>query len=239
MVILISENLCPRYLDFAEELLLHFVKSTKIIYGSHFLSHNFHNLLHLVGDVRQHGCLDNFSNFSSENFLQKIKKLIRKPSDILQQVVKRITEINLHLRKNTYNNETAEFRLDRPHCNGVLIQNCDGPQYKRATFKQFQISINNNDCCCILEDGKVILVKNFAICSKTNEVVVIGKYFKSMENFYTEPCDSSLLEIFFVKKLSNLCYWPIKNIKNKLVRLPYSDGFVIYPLHHSNSTEID
>ncbi|CAG9763734.1 unnamed protein product [Ceutorhynchus assimilis] len=126
----------PRtYLDYAEQLLEHFVKSTKIIYGTHYLSHNFHNLLHIVDDVRNHGCLDNFSNFSSENHLQYIKNLLRKPSDVLSQIVKRINEIEKHLSLKNCNLLGAQnFEMENPHNDGVLVNDCGSPQFKRSLF---------------------------------------------------------------------------------------------------------
>lgn len=56
------------------------------------MTHNVHNLLHVVDDVRNFGCLDNYSSFPFENYLQTLKKFIRKPSTPLQQVVNRIFE---------------------------------------------------------------------------------------------------------------------------------------------------
>jgi len=66
-------------MDYAEELLKHFVICTKLIYGPQFMSHNFHNLLNLTDDARK------FGNFSFENYLQKIKKMLRKHDSILPQ----------------------------------------------------------------------------------------------------------------------------------------------------------
>lgn len=92
--ILLSDQHMQTMTDYAEELLKHFVICTKLIYGPQFMSHNFHNLLHLTDDARKFGNLNNFSNFSSENYLQKIKKLLRKHNDILPQIVRRLSEIN-------------------------------------------------------------------------------------------------------------------------------------------------
>lgn len=60
--ILLSNQHMQTMTDYAEELLKHFVICTKIIYGPTFMSHN----------------LNKFNNFSSENYLQKIKKMLRK-----------------------------------------------------------------------------------------------------------------------------------------------------------------
>ncbi|CAG9822158.1 unnamed protein product [Phaedon cochleariae] len=52
IIFLISEKYChnDEYLSYANSLLTYFVDITKSIYGSHFLTHNFHNLLHLSDD---------------------------------------------------------------------------------------------------------------------------------------------------------------------------------------------
>lgn len=240
-VILISKKHCRTYLDYAEQLLEHFVKSTKIIYGTHYLSHNFHNLLHIVDDVRNHGCLDNFSNFSSENYLQYIKKLLRKPSDVLSQIVKRINEIEKHLSLKNCNLLGAQnFEMENPHNDGVLVNDCGSPQFKTVKFKDFFISFNKKDCCCVLENDIIITAENFAFSSIINEFVVVGRSFNTVQDFYNRPCNSSNFGIFFVKDSGVLNYWPIKYIKNKLVQLPYADGFVVLPLlHHEEYTNLN
>nr|CAI5827680.1 unnamed protein product [Callosobruchus analis] len=49
--------------DYAESLLTLFVSNCQRIYGSGFISHNVHNLLHLVDCVRKFGEVGNFSAF--------------------------------------------------------------------------------------------------------------------------------------------------------------------------------
>lgn len=68
----------PHYVDYAQELLLHFVKSFQIIYGKGKVSHNVHNLLHICDDVKKFGKLDNFSAFKFENYMSTIKRVLRK-----------------------------------------------------------------------------------------------------------------------------------------------------------------
>lgn len=52
-----------------------------------YISHNVHSLIHLVQDVERFGSLDNFSAFKYENYMQTLKKYIRKAERPLQQVV--------------------------------------------------------------------------------------------------------------------------------------------------------
>lgn len=70
--IVCSEKLLQSCLDYAEELLRHFVISFSILYGDYQVSHNVHGLIHLCGDVINFGALDNFSVFRFENYMQTL-----------------------------------------------------------------------------------------------------------------------------------------------------------------------
>jgi len=61
------------HVNYAEKLLQYFVSNFKEIYGEHHVSHNVHNLLHIVDDVRHFSPLYRFSCFKFENFNQQIK----------------------------------------------------------------------------------------------------------------------------------------------------------------------
>ncbi len=56
--------------------------------------YNIHGLTHLSDDVKVHGHLDLISGFPFENYLKKIKGMVRKPSSPLQQVIRRISELD-------------------------------------------------------------------------------------------------------------------------------------------------
>lgn len=53
---------------------------------------NVHALLHIVDCVRQFGPLYTFSAYPFENFQREVKKLIKKPTQPLQQIFKRLEE---------------------------------------------------------------------------------------------------------------------------------------------------
>ena len=63
---------------YIQQALEMFVKNFARIYGSHVLTYNVHNLLHLVDDAKLFGSLDNVSCFHFENFLGFLKQLISK-----------------------------------------------------------------------------------------------------------------------------------------------------------------
>ena len=62
------------------------------------LVYNVHGLVHLAEDARRFGCLDNISAFPFENVLGKLKRMVRKPSFPLQQIIRRLHEKSEHHR---------------------------------------------------------------------------------------------------------------------------------------------
>lgn len=221
--------------DYAEELLKHFVICTKLIYGPQFMSHNFHNLLHLTDDARKFGNLNNFSNFSSENYLQKIKKMLRKHNDILPQIVHRLSEINTC---QILPNQKIKlgFKLEKEHGSGILINDTCDPQYKEAVFSNFKLSKNIQDSFCKLKCSTIIENFNFAFSGTLNQAVVIGKKYNKTADFYTKPCPSSIIGIELVDNLNEIfSYWPVTHIHKKIICLPYNtnSSFVVLPLLHT------
>jgi len=82
-----------RLLDYAGQLIRHFVVSCERLYGSDFVVYNIHSLLHIFDDAVFFKCsLDQISSFPFENYLQTVKRLLRSPSNPIVQVVKRIQE---------------------------------------------------------------------------------------------------------------------------------------------------
>lgn len=238
--ILLSDTLMQTMTDYAGELLKHFVQSSKLIYGPQILSHNFHNLLHLTDDAKKYGNLNLFSNFSSENYLQKIKKLLRTHNNVLSQIVRRLTEEStLSTPQPVLKIKTGSFKLEKKHTDGILINHTSDPQFKEVIFSNFKLSINLPNSCCKLKCDSIIEISNFAYCQKLSQAVVIGRKYNNVNNLYTKPLNSSLIGIYVVDDLSEcFSYWPISNIHHKLIRLPHTKGFVVMPLLHSDETNV-
>ena len=116
------------YLDYACELMRHFVSNCERLYGTEFVMYNIHSLLHLGDDVKHfEASLDEISSFPFENFLQTLKRLIRSPSNPISQVVKRM----------------HEFEYVR-----------SPPTSTSATPKQCKFSPNSRDSVVLLKNGK-------------------------------------------------------------------------------------
>ena len=87
-------NIRRNFLHYARDLLRYFVSKCRDLYGSTFTVYNVHNLVHVWQDVDSFSVsLDKISSFPFENYLQVLKKVLRKLQNPLAQVVKRVSEL--------------------------------------------------------------------------------------------------------------------------------------------------
>lgn len=236
--ILCSSSL-RNFIDYAHDLLQHFVSSFKLLYGTHNVSHNVHGLNHIVQDVRKLGTLDCFSAFKFENYLQTFKKLLKKHDKPLEQIVRRYMEYEQNKINKVQECEItcSHFVVDLKsvHIKGPLIEGCYNPQYRIMRRLTTTIRIDTlADNCCSLTDGKIIEVKNIAYCEELNTNVIIGHEFCNRKDLYDIPCPSSLIGIFIVENLFELKRWPVENVETKYVKLPLikDNEFAVFPLLH-------
>lgn len=105
-----------KYVGYAANLLDYFVKTFEQMYGSHFVSHNVHSLLHVVDDYVKYGPLDNCSCFPFENYMKVLKRMIRKHDKPLQQIIKRYDEIYINDKIKFGNHDHNTFTVKKPDC---------------------------------------------------------------------------------------------------------------------------
>ena len=87
--ILCDPKLCFDQCSYAHTLLVTFVKQYCKLFGRNDVVYNVHALIHLANDVQLYGPLDNFASFPYESFPYQIKRCVRKPSCVPQQVISR------------------------------------------------------------------------------------------------------------------------------------------------------
>lgn len=219
------------YLDYAKLLLRYYIETFIILYGKENASHNTHNLLHICDDVKNFGSLQEFSAFPFENYMQSILKMIRKNDKPLEQIVCRISEQNNYINSNLNVRQHSKPQLLNPHFNGPLI-NCNNyNQFSKVVFEKFLLTNKEPDNCCCLLDGSIVVILNFA--SNNENTIIVGNKYKTLKDFYTEPCKSSKLNIYEVFDLDNLQIWNFNQIANKCVRLKYKNRYVIFSLLHA------
>ena len=135
ITILVSDEFAKKYCKYAKEILKTFVENLKILYGKGFIVYNVHGLIHLAEDVEKFGALDNFSAFIFENKLKSVKKLIRKPTHVLQQLSNRLSEAAAASKtlSATLQNDGLKSKLSKQHSNGPVPVGLEhGTQYQQS-----------------------------------------------------------------------------------------------------------
>ncbi|KAG9272098.1 hypothetical protein AMEX_G13048 [Astyanax mexicanus] len=225
--ILSNMSLLDDYLEYSKELLILFVQHFGELYGEQYISYNVHNLVHLPEDARTYGTLDNFSAFKYENFMQKLKKLVRKPEFLLSQIVKRLSE------RPSCRQKRERLQLIRKHMSGPLptsLANAQAEQFKEIKTDTFTLKLDMaNSLVCI--EGSVARVKNIIVSD--NETYVAYSEFANQESFFDYPLASNTFGINTVDCLSkSIKVCKLGFIEKKVFLLPFDGKFVAIPLLH-------
>lgn len=195
----------------AAALLKKFVKGCMNLYGNEFMVYNVHGLLHINDDALLFGSLDNASCFPFENYMQKIKILLSSHNFQLEQVVKRIIEMD----------------LVRQDMNAIQ---------KISENKKFspKSSCKNGNNCFMLRSGGIVILQNYTY-RKNDSVEYTCQQILNLHSVQYYPFDSSNLKIYFSSGLSepvNMVLEP-EDFLFKYIRLPYNSEFLLVPLLHS------
>ena len=229
--ILSSQRFCFRYNSYAKSLLQNFVENCSRLYGKSFISFNIHCLIHLADEVLRFGPLNTFSAYVFENKLGAIKRLLRKSERPLQQIVKRIAELEVN---KTINITLCESNFRSEHRKGPLLprfQNCK--QYSIFDLNNFTLTSKVGDNCVLLLGKIVVVIENLVVDNE--EPFIIGKRFRDLRNLYPEPFDSTLFDIFHCRELSqNLEFWPLDSVQFKMYMMPLSglSSFAAFPIEN-------
>ncbi len=232
MVLLSNEQQCaiPETINYCSGLLNKFVADSINLYGQQFVSANVHNLIHLTDDVRNFGPLDSFSAYPFENFLQKIKNLVRKSAKPLQQIVKRLSELEIN-KVIVPNLQEEEVALYDEHYSGPTY-NIVGKQYKSMKFKFWKLGRTKPNNCVYLNDQSIVIIENF-VKRNNAQLFIVGRKFENVSDLYPFPINSSQLGIYVVIQLGNLDVWALSDINCKGFIIPSfisPDSFVVSPL---------
>ena len=239
--ILSSSELCVSYCDYAEKLLKMFVSEVGSIYGKDMLVYNVHCLLHLCDDVRHYGCLENFSAFPFENKLKSIKQLVRKPSCLLQQVIRRLSEQQIHVLRNRVHkisdSNVLKCAAYQEHSKWSVPEgHRDAKQYRQASINSLHVSIKKSDSCILTSDNKLCIITN--ILQSRSQLSIVARSFTQVHNFFEYPLPSTSLGIMRASLLHLSHHETIilpENVSKKCVMLPYDDSeneVVVVPLLH-------
>jgi len=220
MILLGDKAHIQKWNRFGNSLLLDFVSECRRVFGRQYLVYNIHSLIHLADDALLFGSLDNISAFEFENYMQKIKRMVRKQERQLAQVAKRIEE-----------NNVLSFEPIEGSNRSIPISNEKTFKY---TYNGIVISVNKGNNCFIINSGSTVLIDEI-IYSSISSIVLKCKELVSGEYLGHYPCESVKLgiRVFHIKKykiidvsltdLVRKCVWlPYDKHLNKYICIPYT-----------------
>lgn len=223
--LLVNPSLCEQYCEYAHELLVAFVEHFSALYGDNMVVYNVHGLVHLAEDAKRFGSLDATSSFPFENFLCKIKKMVRKPDHPLQQVVRRMSEGR---RRPTVNNRPKRDLKIKHHCGPVPRDFANSTQYKQVNLNGTFISTDESDRC-VRVNGEIGVVRN--ILFHEGQIFLVYEQYETAAPFYSYPLRSDVLGILKVSGLTgHLKVANASDVDVKCVVLPFKRSYIVIPL---------
>lgn len=185
--------------NYAEKLLISFVERAKILYGPGFLVYNVHNLVHLAADAKRFGSLDSISAFPFENHLKQLKRMVRKTSLPLPQIVRRVFEQrNICKSSSLASDDKLNIAVTGEHCNGPLpCGYVRAQQFSKLSTASCVISLDARDGCVAFKSlCKPSLVRNILLMD--DEYYLVCEELSSPADLFIEPLPSSCLNIYKV-----------------------------------------
>lgn len=222
-----SSNITRSNIAEIEKLMISFVKQCQSLYGEHFISHNIHGLIHLANDALHLGNLDAFSCFKFENFLFKLKRLVKSGNAPLQQVINRYYEL-LQIQQFSINqdNFTIDQAILTHPCSQASVTDPEFEEFQQMQFKLIRLRADKeSDAYCALSGDKFIRVTKFMRHTKTGETYIVGKRFRKSYPFYSYPKSSTIVGIYCIEKLSSsISAYNLSMFEAKCYYMPVKDS---------------
>ena len=190
--ILSCKHLVSLYCDYANDLLVKFVKDVEVLYGKEALVYNVHCLVHLAADVKKLGCIQEFSAFPFESKLGHLKKLVHKPQHPIQQILRRLDGQKLH---GSPSHSLTAPAVKFEHSNGPLLDGFTNVvQYKRLHTDNFSLTLRKGNNCILTSYYIPATVQN--IVAKDSAIYLLCKTFRNVYDSFDYPVMSRALNIF-------------------------------------------
>lgn len=192
------------YMEYAEKLLQKFVKDARVIYGSTFVVYNVHGLLHLTDDVKTFHC--------------PLNDISAFPFENFLQEVKKLVKIG----KNPIVQVAKRMAENRGNAKILDTSKAHRPKHISNKVKDSCFQMNNKDFAIV--KGK---------CDEGTYLCDIYKQ-RHLEDFFTKPCPSKLIDIAFSKseQPSSTKILKKQELAKKAIALPYKTGMVLIPVLH-------
>lgn len=211
--------LCPKSymnnIETSKQLLELFVHNFPLIFGASSVSYNIHNLLHLADSIKTIGIMSGSSAYDFENYLQTMKKYVKKPTNILQQIFKKVQYETVLV-----DDKKEEFKFIKNKGLCFYFNNC------------LYTSKKPDNICCI-KPYIPIVIQGFV--EENNEKFVLGRRLTNINSFFKEPTDSMTIGICCADDtpLAEVEKFSVIDIDFKFMSIPYAASVVLVPILHS------
>ncbi|XP_063919114.1 uncharacterized protein LOC135134383 isoform X1 [Zophobas morio] len=221
--ILSNEELLRKYFLVAKEAIDKFIKLCPQLYDKFFVTYNVHSLSHLHEDVANYGPLENFSCFTFENYLGKLKSKIRGKTLPLGQIYNRLSELETI---------TTNAESENNNCCPMFVRNINTSYFtcNKLKFNNILISTSPPDNVVAI-NKKIYIIEYIVHINGIYKIICTG--FRYLEDFYNRPIKSSKLGIYFARG-RNLSqdFFKLEEISCKYISIPFKNGFYVSPINH-------
>lgn len=235
ILILSHPSLAVQLCNYAQTLLIEFVKAFDNFYGPNSKVYNVHNLVHLADDVRNlNRSLDDISAFDFENLLGKIKRYLRSGAKPLSQLTRRLSEGTSVFQENINNSELKRKHNCRPFIGDI---ESSVSQYKEIIFNKYHfVTCHKSNRYALLKNGNIVQIFNIVL--KSSQEIhcanLICKQFTKYSNYFTYPCESRKLKIYRMYKLEDsFKIVGLSEIEAKCIVFKDNISYIGYPLLHT------
>ncbi|XP_067648011.1 uncharacterized protein [Eurosta solidaginis] len=132
-------------LEVATDMIKHFIELFPDIYHENLVSYNVHSLLHLTQCVQETGFINSFSAYPFENCMRKLKRYVKNPSKILEQIYNKVTREVFQIKME----EITKKRLNK---------------YEKVIGIQtptYLLNLKPKNKYCLLKTGTAIAIQSF------------------------------------------------------------------------------
>lgn len=212
----------------ARELFNEYITEYIDLYGEEYVSSNIHNLSHIVNDVLRFGNLTKISSYVFENCLYGLKLRVRNCNRPLEQISRRISELDLDFRNPIdFDEEKIEPYMKYPFSNENKLV------YSQIFFNDLFLSSRNFGDKWFLSNNGQVVEFHFAIKQDTKHLLY-GSCMKKLENFFEQPFSSKNIHVFSCNRDKlHPKYFEIDNVAAKMVCVRNSEHYIFMPLLHT------
>lgn len=239
-VTICSAKAYEQHLHVARKLFVDFIEDHIDVYGEDSITINIHNTSHVVDDVEMFGPLHTISAYEFENSLHHLKLRLKPCNKPLQQIDRRISELDSVAKVTNLTPEHSYPRCKYPFYiqNAVAgLMNSQIMAYRHVEYKQNATlsskNANGKDKWFLTHDN--IIVAFHFISKEHGSYILHGSALENTENFFSKaPLDSKYLNIFLSNgELQDPSDFQLNSIKAKMFCVPYENNYVFLPLLHT------